>query len=745
MAPISITEQLALDAGDCWYEKEIFQGKPNFNALHQCKPFSLSKEEQDFLNNETEILCQMLDDWQITHIDHDLPIEVWDYIRKQGFFGLVIAKDYGGKGFSAAAHSEIVTKISTKSASAAVTVMVPNSLGPSELLHLYGTDKQKKMFLPKLASGDEIPCFALTGPTAGSDATSLPDKGIVCHGAYQGKNILGIRLENIDKRYITLAPVATLIGLAFQLSDPEHLLNETGQEGITCALLPHNHPGLGIGNRALPLNLAFMNGTIRGENIFIPIDWIIGGQKMAGEGWRMLLECLSVGRAISLPACGTANALVSTITTSAYSVIREQFNMPIGYFEGVEEKLAAMGGLTYLANATRQFTVSAIDSGSKPSIASAISKYHLTEIGRIVLNHAMDIHAGRAIITGPNNYLATAYQATPIGITVEGANIMTRNLMIFGQGAMRCHPYIKDESASLLDKDEEKGFNAFSKLFKKHLRYMTNNTLRALWYGLTCGATAPGYTSKFNRYYKKITHLSTAYACINDIALVTLGSALKRKERLSARLGDVMSYLYMASAVLKYYKDAGEPKDDDIFVAWSLQHCLFEAQNALSAILENFPNKILATVFKFIVFPYGRLYKKPNDHLDKKLSRALLHNEQTRQIMKKTAYIANNEADPIGRLEIAYQAVLKASSIQKKIKTAIKQGQLPKDNPENLIIQAQNQKIITEDEAKLLQEAIKRTDQVIQVDEFLPYELGPKNAHPDWQTKAKTKTQAETV
>ena len=741
---ISVTERLALDAGDCWYEKEIFQGKPNFNKLHQIKPFTLSQEEQDFLNVETENLCQMLDDWKITQIEHDLPIQVWDYMRKQGFFGLVISKEYGGKGFSAAAHSEIVTKIATKSASAAVTVMVPNSLGPGELLTLYGTDKQKRTFLPKLAIGEEIPCFALTGPTAGSDATSLPDKGTVCYGEHQGQKVLGIRLENINKRYITLAPVATLIGLAFQLSDPENLLNDTGKEGITCALLPYNHPGLEIGNRAMPLNLAFMNGTIRGDNLFIPIDWIIGGQKMAGCGWQMLLECLSVGRSISLPACGTANAIVSTITTSAYSMIREQFNSPIGYFEGVEEKLATMGGLTYLANATRQFTVSAVDLGVKPSIPSAISKYHLTEIGRIVLNHAMDIHAGRAIITGPNNYLATAYQATPIGITVEGANIMTRNLMIFGQGAMRCHPYIKDETESLFEKDQEKGLNTFSQLFKKHLRYMAYNTLRTLWYGLSCGATAPGYNSKFNRYYKRISHLSTAYACINDIALVSLGSALKRKERLSARLGDVMSYLYMAVAVLKYYKDRGEPKDDNVFVTWSLQYCLFKAQNSLSEILANLPNKLLATSLKFVVFPYGKLYKKPNDQLEKKLSQALLHNTKTRQTIKKTAYVANNDNDPIGRIELAYQAMLKALPIKTKIKTAIKQGNLPKNNWEDSIPEAKNQAIITKEEAQLLQEAIKRRDQVIQVDEFPPYALGPKNAHPHWQ-KTQTKKQTETA
>ena len=733
MSPISVTEQVALDAGDCWYEKDIFQGKPNFNKLHEAKKFELSQEEQSFLKNETETLCQMLDDWQITHVDRDLPVEVWDYIRQQGFFGLVIRREYGGKGFSAAAHSEIVMKIATKSVSAAVTVMVPNSLGPGELLHHYGTQAQKDMFLPSLAKGVDIPCFALTGPTAGSDATSLPDKGIVCKGEYKGQQVLGIRLKNINKRYITLAPIATLVGLAFQLEDPDKLLQGDGKEDITCALLPHDHPGLKIGNRAYPLSQAFMNGTIRGNNIFIPIDWVIGGQKMAGEGWRMLVECLSIGRAISLPACGAANALLSSVTTSAYSMVREQFKTPIGYFEGVEEKLAQMGGLAYLANATRQFTVAAVDAGVKPSVASAISKYHLTEIGRNVLRHAMDIHAGRAVMMGPNNYLGRGYQATPIGITVEGANIMTRNLMIFGQGAMRCHPYVRDESESLMEKDEQKGCNDFSKLMKKHISYLVKNTTRTLWYGLSCGATATGYPSKFSRYYKKVTRLSTVYACVNDIALITLGGALKRKERLSSRLGDVMSYLYMACSVLKYYKDNGEKQADDAFVEWALQHCLYEAQNAIVDTLANFPNKALGITLKLIAFPYGKPYKKPDDRLDKKVAQSLLKNGKTRQDMKNACFVPEDEKDPVGRVEMAYQAVLCAIPIQKKIKEAIKVKTLSKGPWDSLLKEALQKQVIDQQEAESLKQLAKQVNDVIQTDEFGPYDLGAKNAHPEWQ------------
>ncbi|MFZ9035291.1 MAG: acyl-CoA dehydrogenase [Francisellaceae bacterium] len=739
MPPISKTEQIALDGGDCWYEQDIFQGKPDFNKLHQAKKFELNAEEQAFLNNETIQLCNMLDDWQITK-DRDLPVEVWQYLRQKGFFGLVIGKEYGGKDFSAAAHSEIVMKIATKSVSAAVTVMVPNSLGPGELLHRYGTDEQKDKFLPRLACGDDIPCFALTGPTAGSDATSLPDKGIVCYGEHEGEKVLGIRLKNINKRYITLAPIATVVGLAFQLEDPDNLLKGVGGTGITCALLPHDHPGLEIGNRALPLDQAFMNGTIRAQDSFIPIDWIIGGQKMAGEGWRMLIECLSIGRAISLPACGTANALLSAVMTSAYSLIREQFKVSIGHFEGVEEKLAEITGLAYIANATRQFTVAAVDAKVRPSVASAISKYHLTEMGRVAINNAMDIHAGRGIIMGPNNYLARGYEATPVGITVEGANIMTRNLMIFGQGAMRCHPFVRAEAESLMDADEKKGEQQFSALMKKHIAYMLGNGVATLWNGISAGATTRGYDSKFNRYYKRISRLSRAYAFVNDVALVSLGGALKRKERLSARLGDVMSYLYMACSVLKYYEDNGREKADEVFVHWGLQHCLYQAQEAMLETLKNFPNRALSGVLRLMAFPYGRPYKKPADQLEHALVKNMLSDSPTRERLKNMCYVPADENDPVGRVELAFKAVLEAQSIKQKLYAAVKSGSLQKAPFKQLVIEGHSKGIIADEELEKLKIAAQKTDEVIQVDEFAPFELGPKNAHPHWQQKQEQQT-----
>ncbi|MGQ4003299.1 acyl-CoA dehydrogenase [Francisellaceae bacterium CB52] len=738
MPPISQTEQTALDAGDSWFEQEIFQGKPNFNKLHELKKFELSEEEKSFLENETEELCSMLSDWKINYEDKDLTPETWNFIREKGFFGLIIAKEFGGKGFSAAAHSEIVMRLATKSVTAAITVMVPNSLGPGELLHHYGTDGQKKHYLPRLASGEEIPCFALTGPTAGSDATSLPDKGIVCYEEYNGEKVLGIRLENINKRYITLAPVATLVGLAFQLQDPESLLKGNGKEGITCALLPHDHKGLEIGKRGFPLAQAFMNGYIKADSTFIPMDWVIGGQKMTGEGWRMLVECLSIGRAISLPACGTANTLMAAVVTSAYSSIREQFKVPIAQFEGVQEKLAEIAGLAYLTNATRQFTVCAVDAGIKPSVASAIAKYHLTEMGRTTINNAMDIHGGRAILMGKNNYLAIPYMATPIGITVEGANIMTRNLMIFGQGAMRCHPHIRAELESLMDPNEEAGKEKFTEHFKKHIRYMLSNGSRTLWYSLSGGLASPGYKdSKFNHYYKRITYMSTAYSYVNDLSLTVLGAGLKRRERLSARLGDIMSYLYMACAVLKYYKDTGEPESDDLFVDWSLQHCLYQSQQAMLDLFRNFPNRLLATKMKLFVFPYGKKFKKPGDDLEAKICKELIANNATRNWMKDKCHIPNDNNDPVGRVENAYLTSLETAPIKRKIIEAMKSGDLPKANWSSLVDKACEKSIITKQESKQVKTMLSMVDDVIQTDEFDDYDLGPKNAHPEWQkTKA---------
>lgn len=726
---ISETEALALNAGDSWWERDVFQGNPDYNKLHDLNVFKLTDEEQSFVDNEVTTLCKMIDDWKVTHEDMDLPVDVWNYIRDNGFFGLVIKKEYGGKGFSAAAHSEVVLRLATRSTTVGVTVMVPNSLGPGELLYHYGTKEQKDYYLPRLAKGQEIPCFALTGPTAGSDATSIPDKGIVCMGEYNGKPCLGIKLSEVNKRYITLAPVSTLVGLAFVLKDPDGLLKGLGREGITCALLPHDHEGLEIGNRLFPLNQAFMNGTVRIKESFIPIDWVIGGQSMCGEGWRMLVECLSIGRAISLPTCGTANSLMATVMTSAYALVREQFKVPVASFEGVEEGLAKMAGLTYMMNAARRLTVAAVDAGISPSVASAIVKCHLTDSGRTVMNWAMDIHAGRGVIMGPNNYLARAYEGIPVGITVEGANIMTRNLLIFGQGMMRCHPYIRTIYESLTTDD---GYDRFDAAVTGHIGYFSQNIVRALVNGLSGGLTAKGYSSKYNQYYKQLSRLSSAYALVSDGALIILNGSLKFRERLSARLGDVMSYLYMASAVLKYCKLDGENKADELYVKWALEHSLYQAQQALIDTLDNFPSRAFACAAKFMIFPYGKPLSAPSDKLEHALVKELMRDGDTRKAFKKYVPMDLNMQDPLGRMELAYQTVLSASEIKAKIIKAVKAKQLPKANVSRNKAKALELGIISEAEFEQLNKADEYTSQVIQVDEFGPYELGPKNAHPNW-------------
>jgi alkylation response protein AidB-like acyl-CoA dehydrogenase len=654
---------------------------------------------------------------------------VWDFIRNKGFFGLVIKKEYGGKGFSAAAHSQIVLKIASRSTSAGVTVMVPNSLGPGELLEHYGTTEQKNYYLPRLARGEEIPCFALTGPTAGSDATSIPDQGVVCMGEYQGQLTLGIKLTKVNKRYITLAPIATLVGLAFVLSDPEGLLGNTGRVGITCALLPRTHPGIEIGNRLLPLDQVFMNGTIRIDETFIPMEWVIGGQAMCGEGWRMLVECLSIGRSISLPACSTANSLLATVTTSAYARIREQFKVSLSQFEGVQAELAKMSGLTYLMNATRQFTVAAVDNGVRPAVASAIAKYHLTENGRTVVNCAMDVHGGRAIIMGPQNYLARMYQGVPIAITVEGANILTRNLMIFGQGAMRCHPYIRKMYEALMRQD---GLTSFDQVLWQHMSYFMHNKVRAIAIALSGGLLAQGYRSKFNCYYKGISRLASAQALVNDSALLLFGGSLKVRERLSARLGDVISYLYMASACLKYYQDMGSPASQELYLQWSLEHCLYHAQQALVEALANFPHQAVGKIYRFILFPYGLPFKQPADKLEQALASDMVTDNPLRQVFKSLAYVQETTSDVVGRMEVAFQKILHALPIKAKIAAAIKQNLLQKATVMQQAQQAVKLGIISEEELAILNTANELALEVIQVDEFGPTELGPRNAHPSW-------------
>src|SRR5690554_5378220 len=587
LPPLSPTEREAMQAGDTWWDADLFSGRPDWHQFHQTKAPQFTDEEQQFIENQLETLLAMLDDFRIVQQDADLPKKVWDYIRKEKFFAMIIGKEFGGLDFSPAANSHIVSRIATRSISAAVSVMVPNSLGPGELLTHYGTQEQKDYWLPRLANGTDIPCFALTGPEAGSDAGAIPDTGIVCHGEFEGKQVLGLRL-NWSKRYITLAPVATVLGLAFKMYDPDGLLGDKKDIGITCALIPTNHDGVEIGERHYPLAQAFMNGTTYGKDVFIPLDWIIGGQDYAGKGWRMLVECLSAGRGISLPALATASGHVAQRMTGAYAFVRQQFGLPIGKFEGVQAAMGRIGGLNYSVEATRRLTITALCEGYSPSVITAITKYHMTEMGRTVMNDALDIHAVKGIQMGPLNYLSSGYMGVPISITVEGANILTRNLMIFGQGATRCHPYVLKEMAAAANSDEEQGLKDFDGLLLRHIGFALSNTFASLWHGLTGAhfASAP-VGGEVVRYYQQLSRMSRAMALCADVAMLTLGGDLKRREMTSARLGDVLSHLYMASAVLKRFEDEGRMKSELPFARYALDHHLHAIGVAFEDLFSN--------------------------------------------------------------------------------------------------------------------------------------------------------------
>lgn len=677
LPPMSATEQEALQAGGVWWEAELFKGDPDWSTLLGYPRPQLSAEEQRFLDQETETLCAMLDDWRIVHEDRDLPPEVWKYIKDKGFLGMIIPKTFGGLGFSALAHSTVVTKLATRSASAAVTVMVPNSLGPAELLLKYGTDAQRQRWLPGLARGEEVPCFALTSPEAGSDAGSLIDRGIVCRGTHEGQECLGIRLT-WNKRYITLAPVATVLGLAFKLYDPEQLLGTNEELGITVALIPTNHPGVEIGNRHNPMRMAFMNGPTHGTDVFIPLDWIIGGVDYAGRGWQMLVECLSEGRAISLPALSTAIGKLCYLTTGAYASLRTQFNSPIALFEGVEEALARIAGRTYLLESARLLTAGAVDLHARPSVVSAIAKYHMTELSRDVIRDAMDIHGGRGLIMGPANYLAHGYMSTPIAITVEGANILTRNLIIFGQGAIRCHPFIFREMQAAKDPDDLQGLKTFDGLIFRHIGYGISNVVRTLSLSLT-GArfVRKPFNDDASGYFQQLTRLSSSLALVADIAMLLLGGALKRKERLSARLGDVLSQLYLGSAVLKYYADQGRHADDLPYVHWNLQQALYLGQQALVHCLENLPNRPVAWILRWVVFPFGLPYQPPTDALDHAVVQTMLKPGPLRDRITAHTFVGSTETDPVWRVESAFRQVHASRELRQALRRAVREGQLP--------------------------------------------------------------------
>ena len=706
MPALSNTEREALESGTVWWDGELFSGKPNWQRLLDSARYELSAEEQAFLDGPTENLCIQLNDWNITHYDHDLTPEIWAFLKQERFFGLIIPKEYGGLGFSPLAHSEMVMKVASRSLTAAVTVMVPNSLGPAELLLHYGTQEQKSYYLPRLASGEELPCFALTGPQAGSDASNLPDKGIICRREFKGETMVGILL-NWEKRYITLGPVATLLGLAFHLYDPEHLIGDQEDIGITLALIPTDTQGVEIGRRHWPMAMAFQNGPNWGKDVFIPLDWIIGGVEQAGQGWRMLMESLAAGRSISLPALSAGAAKLACQTTSAYSRIREQFHLPIGRFEGVADVLARMAALTYMTDATRITTAQAVTDGERPAVLSAISKYHLTETMRHIINDAMDIHGGKSICFGPRNVLAHAYQAIPISITVEGANILTRNLIIFGQGSIRSHPYIIQEMAVLALDDQEQAVINLDRILIKHLGYTLNNIGRSFLFSLSKGYGSQAPTLPLTRYFQQLNHLSAALAVATDFSLASLGGTLKRKESLSARLGDVLSQLYLASCTLRHFQHQQSAGDQPL-AEWACTHAIYQAQQALLGVIDNFPNRFLAGLLRLIIFPLGPRYKAPSDHLSHTVSALLMQPSEVRNRLIKGIHQPQNPSDPLAQLESALVQCVAADPIEKRLrKSGIE-----------VIDDALSSGFITEAEYQIVSSARAAREQIIAVDHF---------------------------
>ena len=717
---MSDTEREAIEAGTVWWDAELFSGKPDWSVLHAQPKAVLSGEEQAFLNGPVEALCHMIDDWQVNFELQNLPPEVWAFIGDNGFFGMIIPKAYGGLGFSALAHSAVVSKIATRSIVAAVTVMVPNSLGPAELLLHYGTDDQKKYYLPRLARGEELPCFALTGPYAGSDAASLPDHGVVCYQEIDGKKTLGMRVT-WEKRYITLGPVATLLGLAFRLSDPDHILGDKEELGITLALVPTDTPGVNIGRRHFPARQAFQNGPNSGKDVFFPMEWVIGGQGGIGQGWRMLMESLSAGRSISLPSLSTGAAKFCARTTGAYARIRKQFRVPIGRFEGVEEALARIAGNAYLLEAARRVTAMAVDQGEKPAVLSAIVKYHATERMRRVVDDALDVHGGRAICDGPSNYLANIYYSIPVSITVEGANILTRSLIIFGQGAIRCHPFLLKEMQAATNPDETQGLADFDQALFGHIGFVFGNLFRALFHNLTGGAWAgaPAGGGPMTPYYRQLSRASASFALVADLALAILGGELKRREMLSARLGDVLSEMYLMSTALKRFEDEERKNEDLPLLRWCCETGLKEIERRMDEILNNFPSRVLGLLLRAVVFPWGRRRKDPSDRLTQACARLILEPSATRDRLTAGIFVGRAPDDLPARLDATLKTVIAADAIEDKIRDAVGRRAFSAD-PVSAAAQALEKGAVTKTEVELLERAAQEIRSVIMVDDFDP-------------------------
>jgi acyl-CoA dehydrogenase len=712
---MSATEQEALDAGTVWWDAEIFSGRPRWRNLLKTPSPQLSDREQQFLDGPVEKLCRMLDDWEICDKHRKLPDNIWAFIREHRMLGMIIPEQYGGLEFSAQANSAVIMKLASRNLTAAITVMVPNSLGPGELLLHYGTEQQKDHYLPRLASGEEIPCFALTSPSAGSDAASMEDVGIICKGEHQGREVLGLRLT-WNKRYITLAPVATILGLAFKARDPDGLLGQEEELGITCALIPTDTPGVQIGNRHMPVGAVFQNGPTQGENVFIPMDWIIGGQERIGQGWRMLMQSLAAGRAISLPALGTAGGKMAALMSGAYARIRKQFNVPVGEFEGIEEPLARIGGRTYRMDSARMLTLIALDQGERPSVLSAILKYQLTEDNRHCINDAMDIHGGKGIITGPGNYLARAYQTLPISITVEGANILTRTLIIFGQGAIRAHPWLLKEMSAVSD-PRPGARKSFDKALFSHVGHIISRMVRSLVLGLTGGlATTAPVRGPTARYFRQMTRMCAAFSFTSDVVLVLLGGKFKFKEKLSGRLADALIHLYLGSAVLKRYEDDGRPEEDLPFVRWAMDDSLHTIQESLRGVLENFPVAGVGRLVKWIIFPAGTPYAPPSDRLGKAVAGLLLTESESRDRLTSGVYISD-EDDACGRVHTAFHLVTNSANAENAVRNALKES-VTYANYRELVKKAVESGVITEEQATMVRLAQEASRAVIEVDDF---------------------------
>ena len=725
LPPMSSTEREALEAGTVWWDGELFTGHPEWNKLLSAAAPKLSAEEQAFLDGPCEELCRMLDEWDITHRRADLSPEAWDFLKKKGFFAMIIPKRYGGLEFSAYAHSCVLAKLASRSTVACSTVAVPNSLGPAELLLHYGTEEQKNHYLPRLARGDDVPCFGLTAPRAGSDAASIPDTGIVCRGTYRGRETVGLRL-NFSKRYITLAPVATVVGLAFRLFDPDKLLGgEQTDYGITVALVPADAPGMKLGRRHFPLNVPFQNGPVEGKDVFVPLDAIVGGPKMAGQGWRMLVEQLSVGRCISLPSNSTGGAKGAVYSTGAYARIRQQFSTPISKFEGVESVIARMAGNAYIMDAGRSVTAGAIDGGEKPAVPSGILKYHTTELGRVIVNDAMDVQGGKGICLGPKNYLGRGYQLTPIGITVEGANILTRNLIIFGQGAVRCHPWVLKEMNAARDHDHRRALGEFDKALMGHIGFTISNAVRSLIRALTLSrivkAPVQGPTA---RYYEHINRFSASFAFATDVAMLSLGGYLKKKESLSARLGDVLSCMYLASMVLKHYDNQGRPEADLPLVEYACRTLLYRAQEQLHSFLRNFPVGWLAAVMRLAIFPRGLTYFAPSDRLGRKVAELVTNPTESRERLCDGIYKTLEPTNHLGLVQEAMVLAVAAEPLLKRIRVeGVKTGRVTALDLPSQIGQAEAVGILSAAEATQLREYDRKVMEIVHVDDFEPEEL----------------------